>query len=226
MPVNIVPKSANQGPLKARMRVVLMADDVIIADAEDFKLWNAVLSAISSGSSSLLQEGAPAIAAGNSTTQKSVYDAALDANIANTPSPDPISKFAREVGVEIDVLQGACAPSADEPYLHLDPHHWERMRRELPARGPKAIPPIVLALSMLTLWSRAGGLGPVTQSQGQAVLGVLGIRDTNPGRGLDGAQWLQRRSGGQVVLNPAMISSAVTVTKCFCTKDWSEWRAV
>lgn len=214
------------GPLKARMSVVLKANDVVIAEVEDFQLWNAVLSAISAGSSSLLQPGASVVASSTSIAGPSVIDAVIATNQANTPMQEPVSKFAKDLGVDVDLLVGACAPSMSEPYLRLDSHHWERMRKDLPSRGPKAVPPIVLAVTILCLWARIGGMGSVTQAQAQSVLSDLGLRDNNPGRGMAGASWLQKRPGGQVVLNPAQISKAICLASCFCTQDWAPWKVL
>lgn len=207
------------GVLKARMSVVLKANEVIVAEVDDAGLWNAVFAAISSGSSTIA----------SSVQQKlplSPADSVVETIVRNTPVTEPINKFARELDIDLDLLVGACDPTPTEPYLHLDLHHWEKMKKELPARGPKAMAPIVLAATILCLWSRHAALGGVTQAQAQNVLGVINSRDNNASRGILGAEWLQARSGGQIVLNPSQISKAICVAKAFCSQDWSAWKAL
>lgn len=205
-----------EGPLKAAMSVVLKANEVVVAEVNDAALWNAIFAAISSGSSSL--------AAAAPATPSPVSDPA--AAVRNTPATEPISKLAKELGVELDVLIGACDPTEAEPYLRLDVHHWEQMKKDLPMRGPKAIPPIVLAASILCLWARHSSHGVVTQSQAQGVLATIGLRDSNATRGIQSAEWLQGRPNGQIVLNPSQISKTVAIASSFCKQDWSAWKAL
>lgn len=213
------------GPLKAAMSVVLKANNVVVAEVEDPTLWNEVFAAISSGSSRLAKPATPEPHLAQPTTLLPSADPAVAAVIANTPAIEPINKFARELGVEVEFLAAACDPTSTDPYLQLDPHHWEKMKRELPARGPRAMPPIVLTATLLCLWNRHAAFGSVTQALSQNVLGRLNLRDNNPGRGLASCDWLQQRSGGLIVLNPAKVSKAMCVATCFCSKDWSAWRA-
>ncbi len=57
-----------------------------------------------------------------------------------------------------------------------------------------------------------------TQVQAQAVLNTINIRDKNASRGIRGATWLQNRPGREIVLNPAQVSRAVKLARCFCSK--------
>ncbi|QDW67677.1 hypothetical protein [Luteimonas granuli] len=214
--------SAKEKVLKARMSVVLRANEVVVAEVEDAALWNAVFAAINSGSSSLLQAAPVSPVLAGPAAGGSV----VETMARNTPVAEPINKFAKELSVDLDVLIGACDPTPNDPYLRLDPHHWEKMRKELPARGVKALPPIVVAATILCLWSRHAALGSVTQAQAQSVLAAINSRDNNPTRGIAGASWLQARPGGQIVLNPSQISRAITIAKGFCEQDWSAWKAL
>lgn len=208
-----------EGPLRAAMTVVLKANDVVVAQVDDPILWNDVFAAINGGQSRL----APTVAA---PALPAAADPVAAAVVANTPAIDPLSKFAKELGVDVAVLAGACDPSSSEPYLQLDLHHWEKMRKDLPSRGVKAIPSIVLVSTLLCLWARHASFGVVTQSVAQSVLDGINTRDANPGRGLAACDWLQQRQGGQVVLNPAKVSKAMVVASAFCTQDWSGWKAI
>ncbi|QNH15551.1 hypothetical protein HEP74_00674 [Xanthomonas sp. SS] len=225
-----------ESPLKATMSVVLKANDVVVAEVDDPVLWNAVFAAISSGRSTLavtaqaqpLPLPSLPLPVGQyvQDPQVSAADAVVATTVANTPLIEPVQKFARELGVDINVLIGACDPSAADPFVTLDSHHWEAMRRDLPSRGAKAMSPIQLAASVLCLWARHAGIGSVTQSMAQNVLANIGCRDPNPGRGLDSSDWLQRKQGGVVAINPAKISKAIVVVAGFCNKDWAAWRAL
>lgn len=224
-------------PLKAAMSVVLKANDVVVAEVDDPALWNAVFAAISAGQSSLpVQTSAslpqsqfpphglltPNVASGSLPGA----DAVVAATVANTPAIEPIHKFAKELGVDVNILIGACDPATTDPYIALDLHHWEAMRRDLPSRGTKSISPIQLATSILCLWARHAGFGSVTQVMAQNVLANIGSRDPNAARGLDSSDWLQRKQGGVVVINPAKISKAIVLVAGFCNKDWSAWRSL
>ena len=216
-----------ESPLKAAMSVVLKANNVVVAEVDDPVLWNEVLSAINLGSSRLI---APSLV---STPASAALGAGLPAadpivaaTVANTPTIEPINKLAKELGVGLDVLVAACEPMSTEPYARIDIHHWEKMKKDLPVRGPKAMPPIVLTATILCLWNRHAGFGSVTQAQSQNVLGGLGVRDNNPGRGLSGCDWLQQKPGAVIVLNPAKVSKAICVMSCFCNQDWEPWKAL
>lgn len=231
------PQTQTKGsPLKAAMSVVLKANDVVVAEVDDPVLWNSVFAAISLGRSTLAAVPAPSpspllslpLPSGRNALdgQGSTADAVIASAMANTPLIEPVQKFARELGVDVDVLIGACDPSVTDPFVTLDSHHWEAMRRDLPSRGAKAIAPIQLAASVLCLWARHAGIGAVTQSMAQNVLANIAGRDPNPGRGLDSSDWLQRKQGGVVTINPAKISKAIVVVAGFCNKDWGAWRAL
>jgi hypothetical protein len=112
----------------------------------------------------------------------------------------------------------------EAPFMHLDPHCWEEMKKHVPQRGSIAIAPIVAAATLLALWFRAASLGNLTQAQAKQVLGTIHLTDPNASRSLKNTSWLQGRPGGQIVLNPAEISKAVKLAKCFCTKDWAAWK--
>jgi len=98
------------------------------------------------------------------------------------------------------------------------------MKKQLAKRGPFAISPVVAVATLLGLWFHKAGLGNPTQAQAHAVLGTINVTDKNASRSIQNTSWLQGRSGGQIVLNPAEISRAVRLAKCFCLKDWTEWK--
>jgi len=51
------------------------------------------------------------------------------------PATGGVARFAQSIGVTHEALQGALAPSAEAPYLHLDARCWEAMKKALGQRG-------------------------------------------------------------------------------------------
>jgi hypothetical protein len=198
--------------VKAALSVVLKADDVIVAEVQDPVLWQHVLTAINAGK--------PAI---NTTSLTGSVATKPEDNGGPDPA-DPLGQLALQIGIDANVVRGACSPTLHSPYLHLDAHCWEAMKKAVPSRGTLAIAPIVVAATLLGLWFHKTGLGNPTQAQAQEVLGTVHIVDKNASRAIQNTSWLQGRGGGQIVINPAEISQAVKVAKCFCTKQWSEWK--
>ena len=193
--------------VKATLTVTLKANDVVVAEVDDPDLWHRVLTAIQTGKKS-----------GDVTLSLDKGEQPLAGN-------DPTGKLARELGLSPDVVIGACSPTTEAPYLVLDSHCWEAMRRQLPVRGPKALSPVVVASTLMALWFRHAQLGNPTQAQVLAVLNAINVEDRNPSRGIRRATWLQPRAGGQVVLNPAQISEAIKIAKAFCSQTWTAWTA-
>jgi hypothetical protein len=207
--------------LKAKLRVILMADEVVVAEAEDASLWQRVLSVINGGKSEIISD---ALKSGSQESEKDPPDPAGIHSGGPSKRAEAIDQLSQQLGIETASVQGACSPIAEAPFLHLDPHCWEEMKKQLPQRGSLAVPPIVAAATLLALWFRAASLGNLTQAQAKQVLGTINLADPNASRSLKNTSWLQGRPGAQIVLNPAEISKAVKLAKCFCTKDWAAWK--
>lgn len=201
--------------VKAALTVVLKANEVVVAEVEDAVLWQNVLTAINTGKPALSADLEHEDATPGGTTSNS------PGTLADT---SVLAMLAQQLSIEPSLVQGACAPTLEPPYLHLDLHCWEDMRKQVPKRGILAISPIVAAATLLALWFNKAGLGNPTQAQAKLVLGTINVEDPNASRSIQNTTWLQGRSGGQFVLNPAEISKAVKLAKCFCSKDWSSWK--
>lgn len=201
--------------VKAKLTVILKADEVVVAEVEDPVLWQHALTVIHGGKP-------------EPRTNLGVVGAAEKPQKPNgagaAEGEGPLGIMAEQLGLEPAVLQGACSPQAEAPYMHLDAHCWEEMKQQLPSRGALAVAPIVAATTLLALWFQKASLGNPTQAQAKAVLATINISDPNASRSIQNASWLQSRAGGQVVLNPAEISKAVKLAKCFCSKNWSAWK--
>jgi len=205
-------------PVKAVLTVILKADDVVVAEIEDGSLWQRVLTAINAGKSDIPTDPTPI----GATT-----GAGLDALHQGTGRPvggGAVDHLAQQLGIDAAVVQGACSPTSEAPYMHLDLHCWENMKKQLPKRGQTSVSPVVAAATLLALWFQKAGIGNPTQAQAKQVLAQINVSDPNASRSIQNTSWLQGRSGGQVLLNPAEISKAVKLAKCFCSKDWSSWK--
>ncbi len=196
--------------VKAKLRVILQADDKTIAESENIQLWQDVLAAINRGTH-LASSGTP--------------PPASEDPLLITPPPgstlnpqQSIQQFSDELKISTDELIGACRPSLEPPYIHLDPLYWEALKKETPKRGPNAVPPLILALTLLVLWQRHSTMELPTNFEGQAVLGTISMSDKNPGRGIRNCAWLQKR-GRIISLNPAKISKALELARAYCLKQ-------
>lgn len=205
---------------EASPKIVLKADEVTVAESEDVELWQYVLSKLS-------EEGSP-----TGRTAKSDQESAVPEGESKTNSlfSDPeeaesssereevVARFSERLSVERDVLKGACDPRLEPPYIHLDKHRWQQLKKELPSRGPNAIPSIVIAASILAIWLDTAKLEDPTVDEAQSVLKTIDTRDRNPGRGFSNCQWLQKRDG-EITLDPAKIDMAVTVARAYCKEE-------
>ena len=137
---------------EASLKIIREADDVTVAESEDVELWQYVLSQLSS-------EGTPTKVRERSTETKAVNgkrgeDPSRFSEEQRTESElgEAITKSSAKLGVDEDILKGACDPRLEPPYIHLDKHHWWEMKEELPSRGRNAIPSIIIAPSILAAW--------------------------------------------------------------------------
>ena len=197
---------------KAKLKVILKADETTVAEIEDPILWGKVLAAINAPKGEGV-EAAPTAGIGESFTGND--DQAK-------PAGNAVTRFARSIGVTVAEVQGALDPVGEAPYLTLNKHCWEAMVKALPKRGPGSITPIGLAGTLLALWLEAeGSKTTATQALAGTVLGTINMSDKNPSRGIRNTKWLMPRSGGVIVINPAETSKAQEIAKFFCTKNWS-----
>lgn len=196
--------------VKAILKIQLFANDVLVAESEDDALWQKVLAAMHGGGATTLNEEK------NGDEEDGVN---ADRNRTRpAKGNEGIEGFADKLGVEPDVLVGACEPSTEAPYIHLDAHFWEALKQNTPPRGAKAVAPINLAGTLLCLWFKHAGIeGRPTQAQAKAVLATVGVQENNPTRALNNCEWLQSRGGG-IQINPAKQSKAVAVARAYCAQ--------
>ena len=194
--------------ITAKLKIQLLADNVLVAESEDARLWQSAFAAISAARSVVPTE-----------TEAPLFGEAVVAALRPAGrTPRRLNSFADELGVTVEQLDGACGPSRDAPYLHLDVHCWEALKRNNGTRGPNSIAPISLAATMLCLWFRhAGNEKAPTVADCHAVLRPIGVDDKNASRSLKNCTWIQSRGSGLIV-NPAQISRAIEVAKAFCLR--------
>src|SRR5690349_19693579 len=133
--------------VKAALTVVLRANDVVVAEVEDAILWQRILTAINSGRSDL---GADLGSKGSSEgTELPAADRKGESSFGTVSSP--VDLLAQQIGIDVALVQGACSPTIEAPYMHFDLHCWEDMKKQLPQRGPMTVSPIVASATMLAL---------------------------------------------------------------------------
>jgi hypothetical protein len=184
--------------IRKKLKVKLFADEDLVVESDDPKLWGQVLNFITGASAELPQ------APGQITM--------------NIDLPKAIKEFAQEIGVTPEVLQGACSPSKGEPYLHLNAHYWEAFQKNHSVLGRAAIAPLQVAGTLLALWFECAKMGKLSSVQALAVLETLNLRDQNYARTLNRCSWLQHRNK-EILINPAEMSRAVAVARAYCTKQ-------
>src|SRR5690348_5293760 len=121
--------------VKAQLKVQLLANDVVIAESESSALWQAILRAIEGGEPLQppeMSRPAPAEVKNPSVSPPPARESDTGA--------DSVAMFANDLRLSRAVVEGACGPSADAPYIHLDRHCWESLRRNTAERGPTAVP--------------------------------------------------------------------------------------
>jgi len=192
--------------IKARLKLILKADDVTIAESEDPEIWKAAFDAIQTG----LSGGA----LGKADEELSEW----------VPEEERVAirSFAAELGVEVREVLTSCHPRTMPPYLFLNRRHWEAFKRQTPERGRNAVSNAVLAMTLLLLWAEKINLDRVSLRDGMAVLRAISANDEHASRAIDNCSWLQR-STGRVVLSPDEISKAIAVARAFCLQQAPEW---
>ena len=191
--------------LKARLTMILKANDVVIAESDDPQIWQAAFQAIQGDASAL----GPAVEE--------------DAQVEWVPEEErvAIKALAKELRVEVSDLMAACHPRPIPPYIFLSKYHWEAFKRNTPERGRNAVSNAVLALTLLLLWGEKTHIERVTTRDGYAVLRAISARDEHASRAIENCPWLQTGGGG-IHLNPEAISEAIAVARAFCLKQVPE----
>lgn len=199
--------------IKAHLKMILTADEVVIAETEDPRLWQAALHWIQGGGSDPRLERCP-------------VESGAAVDWAPEQERAAIRSLADDLGLAPADLLSACHPRMIPPYIFLNRRYWEAFKRQTAARGRTAISNVVLAATLLLLWSDKIHLDRITLRDGMAVLRTIAARDDHASRALGNCPWLQR-SMGRITLRPEGMPRALAVARAFCTQtvpDWGEER--
>ncbi len=196
--------------LKARLKLMLMADDVVVAESDDAHIWQAAFRAIQGNDSAGFPED----------------ESVSASDIAWVPEEErtAILSLSEELGIEPQDLLAACHPRMIAPYIFLNKRYWESFKRQTAERGRTAVSNAVLGMTLLLLWGEKIHLERVTLRDGMAVLRAIAARDDHASRAVENCPWLQK-TAGRVVLNPERISRAIAIARAFCLQtapDWAE----
>lgn len=195
--------------IKAQLKLILQADDVVIAESDDARIWQAAFQAIQGADvEEVLGRSSPA----------------TDSGIHWIPEEErsAILSLAGDLDVDPQDLLSACHPRMIAPYIFLNRHYWEAFKHQTAERGRTAISNAVLALTLLLLWGEKIHLDRISLRDGMAVLRTIMARDDHASRAVENCSWLQK-SSGRIVLNPEKISRAVAITRAFCTRTAPDW---
>jgi hypothetical protein len=188
---------------KPDLIVKLFAGDTLVDQSTDTGLWQRVLSEIKG-----LTPIHP-IAASNADTAVGGVGDDVSAMLRS---------FAKKIGVTPDEAVGSLDPTSDAPYIRLNSHDWEALKRNTPVKGPGSIAPSVLAATALVLWQKDARFGDVALQTVRATISTIDLDDQNAARSIGNCDWLQYRSG-RITLNPSHASTATRLLRAYCRRE-------
>ena len=195
---------------KPDLVVKLMAGDTLIDQSADVSLWQRVLAEIR-GVAPPLTPISPGIFVAPAG-QKAALAASSQSNLSS------IEAFAADLGITLDELEGGLGPSMEAPFISLDDHSWETLKKNTGKRGPGAVSPAVLAATALTFWQAHAKFDGITFQMVRATLETIHLEDANASRSIGNCAWLQEK-GGRIVTHPARKSSGRNLLRAFCTGE-------
>jgi hypothetical protein len=186
---------------KPDLIVRLFAGDTLVDESADAALWQRVLAEI--------RGLAPAPVARQTAGELPQIGESEDT---------PIAKLARRVGLATEQVMGSLDPTGESPFIHLNSHDWEALKKNTPLKGPGSVAPSVLAATALVLWQKDCGIGDVTLATVRAVMGTIDLDDPNAARSVGNCDWLQNRAG-RITLNPSRSSAATRLIAAYCRRE-------
>lgn len=200
----------SENAVKAKLKIQLLAEKVLVAESTDEKLWRKILAAM---------QGDGDVAESDDTEDLGSGARSASSSTSRKKGQKGLAGFAADLGLDEDVVEGACSPSDEAPFIHLDDGCWESLKKNTPERGSKAVAAINLAATLLCLWFKHSGqdVNP-TAVQAKAVLQTIGVSEKNPSRAVKNCEWLQSRGGG-IQLNPARVSKAKAIVRAYCSQE-------
>src|ERR1700733_1593539 len=159
---------------KPDLIVKLYAGDTVVDESTDPALWQRVLSEIRGISA---RDMPPKHGDGRDEVTPNVSSG--------------IKAFAKSIGVTTEEIVGGLDPTTETPFVQLNSHDWEALKKNTPHKGPGAVPPAVLAATALVLWQRHGSTPDVTLQTVRATLSTIDLDDPNASRSIGNCDWLQ-----------------------------------
>jgi hypothetical protein len=186
---------------KPDLIVRLFAGETLVDQSTDAGLWQRVLSEIRG-----LTVAQPAVTLRESrATEGQNVDAVLGA-------------FAKSLDVAPEEIVGSLDPTSMSPFIRLNSHDWEALKRNTPAKGPGAVSCSVLAATALVLWQKHCAIGLVTLQTVRATMNTIDLDDRNAARAIANCEWLQTKANG-LALNPSRSSAATRVLRAYCRRE-------
>lgn len=199
----------------AKLKIILKADETIVAEIENPVLWQKILSIVSAPE----KENEASAEQGLEVPKPKESKAFEDLGQGGDGS-DPISSLAVKAQISIAELKAALSPTTKEPYMHIDKRSWAAAKKDTPQRGPGSINSTSLFSTCLCLWFEEAKLGTVKQATVLDMMKKSGISDPNASRNLATAKWVQSRGKEGIFLNPVEIEESYKLFRMFCKKDW------
>jgi hypothetical protein len=198
-------------PLKAKLKVVLFANELPVAESTDEGLWQQILAKLTKPSAQPAEHSDPLGSFFQFPIEKKEPIKSVPLNA--------LANFCKELNVSEDIVSGACGPTAEPPFLRLDMHCWESFKRNTPPRGSNAISGMQLAGTLAALWFKHAELGYPSQKNAKDILDTIGVLDKNPSRAISNCKWLQSRGREGIRINPSEIRQAILIARTYCTKQ-------
>src|SRR5688572_2254633 len=112
-----MPDESRDG-LKATLRVVLYAGETEVVESLDEGVWQETFARIRG-------HFLPA----KSRLDKVEHPSHSETQIGNNDYDQAIVRWASAMGVSPEEVEGACSPSRETPFLHLNAHNWESLKK-------------------------------------------------------------------------------------------------
>lgn len=194
----------------AELRLKLFANDVAVAESDDAELWRRVFTAIQKGTSRLEEPESKQVRSSSGEERPSAEQ------FDRSEGASAVGRLASELKIDVDDLVGSADPTTERPYVHLNAHNWEALKKVTPERGSNAIAPVTLVGTLLALWFDHAKLGTPTVNQCSPVLDTIKLPTNNIRRGIENCPWLRLR-GDAITVNPSQKSRALRVARAYCT---------
>lgn len=187
---------------KPDLIVKLFAGDTLVDQSTDVGLWQRVLAEVR-----------------GMTLPKAATPTALEfSEIETKDASAAVRAFAKSVNVTSEEIVGSLSPIPEAPYIHLNSHDWEALKKNTPVKGPGAVSPSVLAATALVLWQKHSNIGDISLQAVRAVISTIDLEDPNAARSIANCEWLQTKAS-RLALNPSRSSAATRLLRAYCRRE-------